>query len=41
MEHVLYSLHAVGSEIECAITIGSKALDAEIAEQQEHVYERN
>ena len=29
-----------GSEIERAITIGSKALDAEIAEQ-EHVYERN
>src|ERR1700720_1188034 len=29
-----------GSEIERAITIGSKALDSEIAEQ-EHVYERN
>jgi hypothetical protein len=29
-----------GSEIERAITIGSKALDAEIAEQ-EHVHERN
>ena len=29
-----------GSEIERAITIGSKALDAEIAEQ-EHLYERN
>jgi hypothetical protein len=29
-----------GNEIERAITIGSKALDAKIAEQ-EHIYERN
>ena len=29
-----------GSEIECAITIGSRALDAEIA-KKEHLYERN
>jgi hypothetical protein len=30
-----------GSEVERSITIGSRALDAEIAEQEEHVYERN
>jgi hypothetical protein len=40
MEPVRYSLNAVGSEVERAIIIGSKALDAKIAEQ-EHVYERN
>jgi len=38
MEPVLCSQQPVGSEIERAITIGSKALDAEIAEQ-ELVYE--
>ena len=32
MEPVPYSLRPVASEIERAITIGSKALDAEIAE---------
>jgi hypothetical protein len=43
MEPVLYSftpLQPVGREIERAITIGSKALDAQIAEQ-EQVCERN
>ncbi len=40
MEPVLYSLQPVGSEIERAITIGSRALDANIAERK-HIYERN
>jgi hypothetical protein len=40
MEPVLCSLQPVGSEIQRTITIGSRALDAEIAEQ-EPVCERN
>ena len=40
MEPVLCSQQPVGSEIERAITIGSKALDVEIAEE-ERLYERN
>jgi len=40
MERFLCSQQPVGSEIERGITIGSKALDAQIA-VQEHIYERN
>jgi hypothetical protein len=40
MEPVPYSLRAVGSEIERAFTIGSSALDADIAEK-ERLNERN
>jgi hypothetical protein len=34
MEPVLYSLQAVGSEIDRAVTIGSRALNTEIAQQE-------
>jgi hypothetical protein len=40
MEPVLCSLRPVGCEIEHPITIGSKALDAKIAEPM-HTDERN
>ncbi len=33
MEPVLYSLHGIASEIELAITLESKALDADISRQ--------
>jgi hypothetical protein len=34
MEPALYSLQPVGNEIERAITIGTRTLDAEIAQQE-------